>query len=303
MRDFRPAPDAAPIVKSWQRCVSSYRLDPAQSWSADVMSGAEFRTVCARSALLLRAATPETQHLFDLSGGLGLMVVLSDRDATVLARRMNESHVPVCRRIHLQEGAIWCETAAGTNGVGTALADREAVSINPGDHWRYCLSLIASYAAPIFDAHGAVTGALALSAPQGQVNRAMAPLLIDTITHSCRRIEENLFRLCHPKSRIMTLGLAEGCSAPLVSVNEDGQVTGATHAARDLLGWTDETIGNRPNLFSALESSDALSFRRAEESVVQAALAATKGNISAAARNLGISRATLYRKMRASGLQ
>ncbi|TIM68789.1 MAG: sigma-54-dependent Fis family transcriptional regulator, partial [Mesorhizobium sp.] len=52
--------------------------------------------------------------------------------------------------------------------------------------------------------------------------------------------------------------------------------------ARDLLGWAE----NRPEVLA-----------EAERSVLQRALARADGNVSAAAQALGISRATLHRKL------
>lgn len=85
----------------------------------------------------------------------------------------------------------------------------------------------------------------------------------------------------------------------MVAINTDGEVTGATHAARTLMGWTDDMIQDHPNLLAELDSEGTVSFQKAEESVVRSALAACQGNVSATAQSLGVSRATLYRKMKA----
>ncbi|GBQ66592.1 Fis family transcriptional regulator [Ameyamaea chiangmaiensis NBRC 103196] len=269
---------------------------------ADVLSGAEFRYLSARSGLLLRAATGEMRRLFSLVQGLGLMVLLADANAMILARAVDSTHVPVSRRMHLQKGAIWDEAVAGTNGVGTAVRECRPIFLGQGEHWRYCFSLLASYAVPLFDAQGGVVGALNLAALNGNSTRPLAPLVMEMLLQSGRRIEEALFRDCHVGQSILTLGTAEGCSSPLVSINGCGEVTGATRAARALIGWTDDKIAERPKLLHELEAGEAMSFQKAEESVVRSALVASGGDVMAAARSLGISRATLYRKMRAFGV-
>ena len=45
-----------------------------------------------------------------------------------------------------------------------------------------------------------------------------------------------------------------------------------------------------------------IGFERAERAAVIRALTRTQGNVSAAARNLGIGRATMYRRMKRLGL-
>ena len=291
------------VTKSWQRCASSYHLDPSQGWKADVLSGAELRHVSGCSTNLLKTAIPEMRRLFGLMQGLGLMVLLADRDAIILARNIDDGHLPVCRRLELREGAIWSESAAGTNGIGTVAQDRTPIFLGEGEHWRFCFSRLASYAVPVFDARGQVAGVINLAAFNGNTTRPVAPLVLDALQQSGRRIEEQLFRDCYPGARILTLGAAEGCSAPLVSINDDGDIMGATHAARALTGWTDDMISAHPNLLTKLEAGEELSFQKAEENVIRSALALSNGNASATARSLGISRATLYRKMRVLGVR
>ncbi|POF62242.1 helix-turn-helix domain-containing protein [Novacetimonas maltaceti] len=291
------------VAKSWQRCVASYNLDPSQGWKADVLSGAEFRHVTGCSTNLLKTAIPEMRRLFGLMQGLGLMVLLADRDAIILARNIDDAHLPVCRRLELREGAIWNESAAGTNGIGTVAQDCTPIFLGEGEHWRFCFSRLASYAVPVFDAQGQVAGVINLAAFNGNTTRPVAPLVLDALQQSGRRIEEQLFRDRHPGQRILTLGAAQGCSAPLVCINDDGEIMGATHAARSLTGWTDDTISTHPNLLTRLGAGEELSFQKAEENVIRSALALSHGNASATARSLGISRATLYRKMKALGVR
>ncbi|NHN85259.1 Fis family transcriptional regulator [Acetobacter musti] len=291
------------VAKSWERCEGDWKLDPSQGWKADVLSGAEFRHVSGRSATLVQVAMPEMRRLFGLVQGLGLMALLADPDAMILARCIDETHQPLCRRLELREGALWNESEAGTNGIGTAVRDCCPLFLGEGEHWRFCFSLLASYAVPIFDAQGGVAGAINLAAFNGNETRPAAPLVLDAVMQAGRRIEEQLFRARYTGGRVLTLGPADGCSSPLVSINDDGEITGATHAARVLTGWTDATIGEHPKLLTELEAGEALSFQKAEESVIRSALALSKGNAAATARSLGISRATLYRKMKVMGLR
>ena len=107
------------------------------------------------------------------------------------------------------------------------------------------------------------------------------------------------------------MGPARGRSGPLVGVNKAGDIGGATHAARTMRGWGAGQQGpvadhtgknvNGAGVFAArpVGVERAISFREAEEHVIRTALGLARGNVSAAARHLGISRATLYRKLTA----
>lgn len=287
--------NAPEVARSWQRCEQAYNLDPSRGWTADVLSGAEFRHVSGRSGVLVKTAMGEMRRLFDLVQGMGLLVLLADPDAMILARCIDEAHAPVCKRFHLCAGALWNERVAGTNGIGTAVQDGCPVVLGQGEHWRFCFDLLASFAVPVFDSQGRVAGALNLAAFHGNESRPLAPLVLDSLLQAGRRIEEQLFRACYVGQKILTVGVAEGCSSPLVALNADGEVTGATHAARLQMGWTDADIAQHPAL---LNTEDEISFQKAEENVIRSAIALAQGNVSAAARSLGVSRATLYRKMK-----
>lgn len=291
------------VERSWHRCAASHHVDPAQGWVADIFSGAEFRHLSGRSAPLMRAAQPEMRRLFDLAHPMGLLVLLANTDAMLLARCADEAQSTHCRRMGLQQGAIWDEAIAGTNGVGTCVRDGTPIVLGQGEHWRFCFSLLASFATPIFDAQGQIIGALNLAAFHGDSSRHAAPLLMDTLMQAGRRIEDQLFRNRYEGRKIVLLDTADGMSAPLVAVDDDGQVVGATRAARTLMQWTDEMLREQPNLLSTLEGDASPSFRKAEESVIRSALATTQGNVTRAARGLGISRATFYRKMRMLGIE
>ncbi|GBQ10807.1 Fis family transcriptional regulator [Komagataeibacter rhaeticus] len=305
---IRPAPVAektppGEIERSWQRCAGFYHLDPAQAWTATVLSGAEFRHVSGRSAALVRIALPEMRHLFTLLRGLDLMVLLADADAMILARCVDETQLSASRRLYLRRGAIWNERVAGTNGIGTSVEAGRPIVLGPGEHWRFCLARLTSFAVPLFDARGRMAGALNLAALAGTATRPVAALLLDVLLQAGRRIEELLFRACYPDHRILSLGVAQGCSTPLIALDARGDMAGATRAARMLTGWTEDTGGPpSPHDGVVVEEPD-LSFRQAEANVIRAGLARCHGNATATARNLGISRATLYRKMRYGGIR
>lgn len=299
------------VARSWERCESLYRMDPSRQWRAEVLSSTELRQINDCAAPLLRVGLPEMQSLFSLVRDLGLMVLLSDARAVLLARCISDCHRAVCRRLHLQEGAVWDEGLAGTNGVGTALREGCSVALTRGDHWRFCFALLESHAVPVFDGQGQLAGALNLASFGNITTRPVAPLLREALFQAARRMEEQLLRGSYPGQRIVTLGPARGSSGPLVAVNEAGDIVGATHAARTMLGWGAGQYGpaadhtgknvNGAGVFAARPPGveRAISFREAEEHVIRTALGLARGNVSAAARHLGISRATLYRKLKA----
>jgi two-component system sensor histidine kinase KdpD len=88
------------------------------------------------NALLIRAAQPIMNHLIDFLAGSGYVVVLSDVQGCLLDVVGDPS---ICRRlarIDFVPGGNWSEAAAGTNAIGTALADGHIVQLMAAEH--YC---------------------------------------------------------------------------------------------------------------------------------------------------------------------
>ena len=89
-----------------------------------------------------------------------------------------------------------------------------------------------------------------------------------------------------------------------MAVDADDLVVGATRSARLGLGLTCESLA-RPLPAASLfgdAASDHEDFLHAERTVLQRALARSDGNVSAAAQGLGVSRATLHRKLKRLGI-
>ena len=92
--------------------------------------------------------------------------------------------------------------------------------------------------------------------------------------------------------------------ATLLALDRDDLVIGATRAARRHLGLDEAQIGRLPanDLFDLGRKADLGALDEAQRAEMARALARSGGNVSAAARDLGIGRATFYRKAKALGL-
>jgi transcriptional regulator of acetoin/glycerol metabolism len=299
------APDHDLVADSWRRCLTQYDLDPEHSQPPAVLSSAEVREARGRVGRIARVSDPELDRLYDLVAPLGYAVLMTDAGGLVIASRFTRVDESAWRYWRLRTGAIWNEALEGTNGVGTCLADQHPITVHRDQHFRSRYLGLSCTAAPLFDATGRLAGALAISSYHPEPRGRILPLALAATRNVARRIEDQCFRDAYANSLIVSLPEAEvGMSVPLVALNAERQLIGATRAARDRLAIDDSALLAGVELASALEDIVATpgALKQATRGVLADALTLTQGNVSAAARALGISRATMHRKMKSLGL-
>lgn len=124
------------ILDSWQRC-RTLQVNPSRRYAPlAVTRETQLDQLRETNAPLIRAAQPIMIHLIDFLAGSGYVVVLSDVQGCLLDVVGDPA---ICRRlarIDFVPGGNWSEAAAGTNAIGTALADGHIVQLMAAEH--YC---------------------------------------------------------------------------------------------------------------------------------------------------------------------
>ena len=293
--------DRDPVAESWHHCLVQHHLDPEHNQPAAVLSSAEVRQARARAGRIVRVADPELDRLYDLVASLGYSVLMTDTEGLVIASRVAKADESACRYWGLRTGAVWDEALEGTNGVGTCLADQRPITVHRDQHFRTRHTNLSCTVAPLFDAGGRLAGALDISSYHPDPGGRILPLALAATRNAARRIEEQCFRDAYANSLIASLPEAdEGVSVPLIALDANRRVIGATRAARGRLAIDESALLAGIALPNTSEDTVATpgALRQATRGVLADALVLTQGNVSAAARALGISRATMHRKMK-----
>lgn len=285
---------ATPLAASWRRSLTQHHLDPENRKPPEILSEAELRAAQDQMGSLLAAAQDNLDALFQAVGDGGCCVLLTNAEGVPVDRRGVAADDPVFRRWGLWNGAMWSEAREGTNGIGTCIAEQRVLTIHRDQHFHTRNIGLSCTVAPLFDAAGRLAGALDVSSCRPGLE-GLTGLVERAVTDAARRIEARAFREAFPKARIVLLpdAGADRASTPMLAVDGDDLVIGASRAARIALKLTDETL--RKGLPSPDRTAD---LNEAERAAVRRALTQTGGNVSAAAAVLGLSRATLNRKLK-----
>ena len=290
------------LAASWRRSLLKHGLDPSDARRPERLTFEELSQRRQAMDPFLRVAGPQLDQLFNLVGLSGCNVLLTDANGVVLDQRVNGADAEQFRDWGLWQGAIWSEAAQGTNGIGTCLAEGRQVTIHRDEHFHTRNTAMSCMDAPIWGPDGLLLAALDVSSARADQTERYNRLISAQVAQTARAIEAVFFRASFPDARIVVADDTPD-AAVLLAVDKDDLAIGATRAARRALGLEREgAIRPRPAADLLGRGDDLTGFDKAERAAVARALARTDGNVSAAARALGIGRATLYRRMARLGL-
>ena len=293
------------LAASWRRSGSLHALDPASRAPSRRVGEAEIAKARERMGPMLVAAQASVDRLFLAVGGVGCSVVLADRSGLIVERRGAPSDDGAFNGWGLWTGAIWSEKFEGTNGIGTSIVEQRPVTIDRDQHFYTRNTGLFCTTAPVFDERGELAAALDVSSGRADLAAGFARLISAAVADAARMIEAENFRLAFPQARVLLGPAPERGGASLLAVDRDDLVIGATRAARLALGLHPAALA-RP-----LPASDLIGrakveiddIETAERALLKRALTRAGGNVSRAARDLKLSRATFHRKMNQLGLR
>ncbi|MCZ4091982.1 helix-turn-helix domain-containing protein [Sinorhizobium psoraleae] len=291
---------SSPVAASWRRCMTLHGLAPEEARTPWRLAESEFRQARERSGVLIAEAAGELDRLFAVIGRAGCCLLLTDDKGVALERRGAVGDDADFRDVGLWSGTVWSEASVGTNGIGTAIADERAVVIQRDQHFLSRNIGLSCATAPIRDEAGRLAAAIDISTCRDDASEVTLSILSQAVRDAASRIEANLFRRAFAGARIVLVP-ADRAGPALLAVDRDDLVLGATRAARQRLGLDDARIA------AGVPASDLLQedapgeggeLPDAERAALRRVLSRANGNVSMAADLLGISRATLYRKMK-----
>jgi transcriptional regulator of acetoin/glycerol metabolism len=289
------------VVASWRRCIAMHQLAPEDRRTPLRLTDQEFRRAREESERLIANASDELDRLFATTGKAGCCLLLTDRNGIALERRGATADDKQFHDLGLWTSSVWTEASIGTNGIGTAIADERAISIFRDQHF-FCSNInLSCTTAPIRDHRGQLAAALDISTCRDDVNEMTLAIIAQMVRDAAMRIEINLFRSAFAGARFLMVPAGANPASALLAVDRHDLVLGATRAARIALKLDDRRIAAGIPAADALQEtrfSDDEDLLDAERAAQLRALSRSGGNVSQAAIALGISRATLHRKMK-----
>lgn len=288
------------VAASWLRCFARHKLDPGLHKVGADRDSQRLSHQIDNYGRLVRVAETRLEDLLRMISHTGRAVFLTDGDGLILLGRARAADEGLFERAGLVAGADWSEATQGTNGIGTCLIEARPVIIHRDQHYFAQNTSMSCIDAPVFGPDGGLLAALDVSSARADDTEGFNQLIWAMITKVAFQIETDLFRDAYSGRRIVQVDNNDATPA-LVAVDQDDVVVGATRAARRRFGMAlAEAVSPVP--LRDLSGEDPLGLEGAERAAIVRALTRNGGNASAAARELEMGRATLYRRMKRLGL-
>jgi transcriptional regulator of acetoin/glycerol metabolism len=233
------------IAASWRRCVEGYGLEPHRMPPPTILSENELKDFRAPVDDLMALACPELDRLFARLGEQDYILYLTDTNGVAIEYRCSPRLLDEAQRYGLYPGSLWSEELQGTNGVGTCLHERRAVSIVMAEHFSTRHVSLTCTVAPVFGCDGQLEGALNVSTPRA-TNHAVQAIVRRLVVDSARRIENYAFVRRHGRDTVIRLSRHEDFSDTAtevpVAVDGEGRILAAGPRAAALLATEGATI-------------------------------------------------------------
>ncbi len=180
-------PDLRPVImRSWERSRAA-GVDPDHGLAPVRLDAGEVDRRWAEHPLSI--AVPILRGLLADVGDSEHVALVCDADGALLWIDGRPAMLDAAREVHLERGSVWSERAAGTNAMGTALAERHPVQVFSAEHYAETVHRWTCSAAPVRDPlSGKLLGVLDLTGELGTAH----PHSLAVVTMAAGMVEREL---------------------------------------------------------------------------------------------------------------
>ena len=257
-----------PIASSWRRSSASFGLSPETADAPVVLGASGLEERRDRFGERLAIARTEMESLYQQIAGTGFAILLTDPEGAILEQVLDPTTLDQFRHAGLITGALWSEEHEGTNAIGTCIAERRALTVHRGDHFRTRHTNLTCSAAPICDPLGGLVAVLDASSTSCPDTKIAQRHTVALVSMSARVLENcgflQAFRehwVLRFHSRPEFVGLL---NEAMLAISGEGQILAANPSAVAQLHRESRTELVGRNVAEILDLSAATLGERAE---------------------------------------
>ncbi len=228
------------ILRSWQRCVTHYNLDPSKSREARILSNQELEDHRLPVEEFIHIAKSGLRELYNQINALDYVILLADNKGITVDYIGNDRIESELKSCGLYLGADWNEMHSGTNGVGICSTELQPVTVHQEEHFDINNTSLTCTAAPIFDPEGNPLAILDVSALNSPKSKDSQHLLLQIVKQHAQMIENaNFLHHFQKNSWIVRFGSLKEYinvnAANMLAIDETGLIKGLNTSAKKII--------------------------------------------------------------------
>ncbi|PQA83704.1 sigma-54-dependent Fis family transcriptional regulator [Limnohabitans sp. TS-CS-82] len=154
------SPEHEAIIASSRERSRAYGLDNVDAPDFSGTSRTNLTALLEENHFLFQHAAPVMETLYEQIVNTQSMVLLTTRSGTILHSLGDTDFLEKAAQVALAPGVDWSEKSKGTNAIGTALSEGQALVVHGNQHFLHFNHFLTCSCTPILDPHGDVIGAL-----------------------------------------------------------------------------------------------------------------------------------------------
>lgn len=222
------------LKRSWQRS-QDYGLVAQEKVVPYQVSASQFKQQQQRHRLLLDCLEQNLSLFEQLQQGRRCRLLFADAEGTILLSKGDPYFGNKAQQLALAKGARWHEQHMGTNAIGTALSEQQAITILGSQHFLTANQGISCSASPVLAPCGELLGVIDISSEVGEHHQDM----LLTARLLALAVENALVVTQAHTHWILNLACDAGSLqqpwAGIIALDADGRLLGANRSARQWL--------------------------------------------------------------------
>ena len=244
------SPEHAAIIASSQERSRAYGLNNTIAPDFSGTARTNVSALLEENHFLFQHAAPVMETLYEQIINTQSMVLLTTRSGTILHSLGDTDFLEKAAQVALAPGVDWSEKSKGTNAIGTALSEGQALVVHGNQHFLHFNQFLTCSCTPILDPHGDVIGSLDVTGDYRSYHQHTMALT----RMSAQMIENHMFADVFPTevrihfhARPEFIGtIVEGIAV----FNADGRFLSANRSAQFQFGMSINAL--RAHTFSSL---------------------------------------------------
>ncbi len=188
--------DHTHLIDASRERSASYGLSESDAPDFSSPRKGDLNDALDESRFLFQHAAPVMETLYDQIANTHSMVLLTSSRGMVLHSLGDADFLERASQVALTPGMDWSERSKGTNAIGTALSEEEALTVHGNQHFMNVNKFLTCSCSPIFDPYGQVIGALDVTGD----HRSFHQHTLALVRMSAQMIENHMFADIFPKA-------------------------------------------------------------------------------------------------------